>query len=89
MSCPEIGLQILSELNSKKMKIAKHYPDDFKLKVVRHYLESDEGYKRTSERFDLSNGSLVMKWVRKFGCKLPVLPEMSKPAKREKTGRSG
>lgn len=71
------------------MKIAKHYPDDFKLKVVHHHLESDEGYQQTSERFDLSNGSLVMQWVRKFGYKSTISPEISNPEKKEKPTDQG
>jgi transposase-like protein len=35
------------------MKIVKHYPDDFKFMVVRHYQESNEEYKKTAQRFNV------------------------------------
>ncbi|WP_345949017.1 transposase [Mucilaginibacter sp. PAMB04274] len=66
------------------MKIVKHYPDELKLKVVRYYLDSDEGYQKTAERFNLQYAATVMKWVRKFRGESTTQPEMSKPAKKEK-----
>lgn len=66
------------------MKIVKHYPNDFKLKVARHYLESDEGYKKTAQRFNVLYAAMVMRWVRKFSGNSTAQPNMSKPAKKEK-----
>jgi transposase-like protein len=67
------------------MKIVKHYPDDFKLMVVRHYQESDEGYKKTAQRFNVPYAAIVMRWVRKFSGNSTAQPDMSKPAKKEKS----
>ncbi|RFZ94866.1 transposase [Mucilaginibacter conchicola] len=66
------------------MKIVKHYPDELKLKLVRHYLDSDEGYKKTAERFNVPYAAMVMRWVRKFIGESTTQPGMSKPAKKEK-----
>jgi transposase len=66
------------------MKIVKHYPDDFKLMVVRHYQESDEGCRKVARRFNLPSPCMVMNWFRKFGGDHPSYPVMNKPEKKEK-----
>lgn len=48
------------------LKNVNYYPDDFKIKVVRHYLESDDGFNKTAKLFNLSCHALVRNWVLKY-----------------------
>lgn len=43
-----------------------YYPDEFKIKVVRHYLETDDGFVATAKKFNLSCHALVSNWLRKY-----------------------
>jgi transposase-like protein len=47
-------------------KSVNYYPDDFKIKVVRHYLESDDGFNKTAKLFNLSCHALVRNWLLKY-----------------------
>nr|MBI1229631.1 hypothetical protein [Cytophagales bacterium] len=49
------------------MKIVKHYSDDFKRKVVQHYLSSDDSMKTTAVKFNIAVAASVSQWLRKFG----------------------
>lgn len=44
-------------------KIVKRYPDDFKIKVVRHYLETDDSFTQTAQLFSVHNASIIRSWV--------------------------
>ncbi len=63
------------------MKILKHYSDDFKRKVVRHYLNSDDSMKTTAVKFNLASPATVNHWLRKFE-KESKIPIMDKPSKK-------
>ncbi|WP_162342696.1 transposase [Cyclobacterium salsum] len=65
------------------MKILKHYSDDFKREVVRHYLSSDDSMKTTAVKFNLAVPASVHQWVRKFETefKTPVMDKSSEKPK--------
>jgi transposase len=48
------------------MKDVKHYPDDFKLKVALHYLQTDDSYSETAKKFNLPGHKAVWDWVKRF-----------------------
>lgn len=65
------------------MRIVKYYSDDFKRRVVEHYLNSDDSMQTTADKFKLAVPASVSQWVRKFGTESGV-PIMDKtPQKPE------
>lgn len=62
------------------MKIVKHYSDDFKKKVVRHYLNSDDSMRTTAVKFNLAVSASVSQWLPKFGpeSKSPIMDQSPK-----------
>ena len=50
----------------------KPYPDEFKLKVVREYLNTDLGYEEIQQKYGLRSNDTISRWMRKFGLKTPA-----------------
>ncbi|HSI74413.1 MAG TPA: transposase [Lunatimonas sp.] len=67
------------------MKNVKHYSDDFKRKVVQHYLSSDDSMKTTADKFKITTAASINQWLRKFEkeTKSPIMDKSS-----EKPGSS-
>ena len=42
------------------------YTNEFKLEVVKHYIEQNHGYESTAKHFKIATISLVKLWVRKY-----------------------
>lgn len=66
-------------------KPVNHFPDDFKLKVVQEYLDTDCSQRELMSKYSLRGGSIITQWMRKFGLNLPnQFPEhMSKKGKEK------
>lgn len=60
-----------------------YYTLEFKLQVVRHYMETDDGFGLTSQLFKISGKATVAKWVTKYRDQI-ITSEMSKPVKKDK-----
>lgn len=52
------------------MKNVKTYPDDFKLIVVRHYLDTGAGLSSTAKKFKIPAPSTVRGWVNDYNAQL-------------------
>jgi transposase-like protein len=50
-------------------KKVNHYTDDFKLKVVQEYLNTDVGFMEVKEKYGLRSNKSIPDWMRKFGLK--------------------
>lgn len=61
------------------MKNVKHYSDDFKRKVVQHYLSSDDSMKTTADKFKITTAASINQWLRKFEkeTKSPIMDKSS------------
>lgn len=46
--------------------MGKYYKYEFKLKVVRKYLNSSLGYRALSKKYEISNKSLIERWVAQY-----------------------
>ena len=57
----------------------KVYPDEFKFKVAREYMETETSQEHLMKKFDISGKGCITNWVRKFG----LMPE---PAEKRKNG---
>ena len=66
------------------MKIVKYYSDDFKRKVVQHYLNSDDSSAKTAKKFGLGSHASILQWLRKFGEEFKT-PTMSPSPEKPKT----
>ena len=53
-------------------KKVNHYTDDFKLKVVQEYLNTDAGFMEVKEKYGLRSNKSIPDWMRKFGLKTPA-----------------
>jgi transposase len=49
------------------MKSVNHYPDDFKLKVIREVVSGQLTKEEARRKYLLGGKSAVLKWMRKFG----------------------
>jgi|APIni6443716594_1056825.scaffolds.fasta_scaffold1093156_1 transposase len=49
------------------MKSVNHYPDDFKLKVIREVVSGQLTKEAARRKYLLGGKSAVLKWMRKFG----------------------
>jgi len=54
----------------------KSYPDDFKLKVVQEYLNTDISYAAIQEKYGLNGNSYLSNWMRKFDLKKPTQQQL-------------
>ena len=54
----------------------KIYPDDFKLKVVQEYLNTDISYASIQEKYGLNGNSYLSNWMRKFDLKKPTQQQL-------------
>jgi transposase-like protein len=66
------------------MRIRKHFSDDFKKQVARHYLTSDDSLQTTADKFGVKVHASVLQWVNKFGGEFRPL-DMSKSPDKEKS----
>jgi len=48
-----------------------HYTDEFKLRVIQDYVNSDLGYEETMKKYGILGNSCISDWMRKFGFKSP------------------
>ena len=48
-----------------------HYTDEFKLRVIQDYVNSDLGYEETMKKYGILGNGCISNWMRKFGFKLP------------------
>ncbi|AVM33004.1 transposase [Staphylococcus saprophyticus subsp. saprophyticus ATCC 15305 = NCTC 7292] len=46
--------------------MGKHYKYEFKLKVVQEYLNSLLGYRALTKKYEISNKSLIERWVTQY-----------------------
>jgi len=53
-------------------KKVNHYTDEFKLKVVQEYLNTDAGFMEVKQKYGLRSNKSIPDWMRKFGLKTPV-----------------
>jgi transposase len=53
-------------------KRVNHYTDDFKLKVVQEYLNTDAGFMEVKAKYGLRSNKSIPDWMRKFGLKTPT-----------------
>lgn len=60
------------------MKSVNHYPDDFKLKVIREVVSGQLTKEEARRKYLLGGKSAVLKWMRKFGIE-------NKPISKETT----
>ena len=69
-----------------------HYTDEFKLKVVQEYLESDISGAALNRKYGIRGNSCISDWMRKFGIELPnkeqfeqhrIMAEEQKKTKQE------
>jgi transposase-like protein len=49
----------------------KRYPDEFKIKVVKEYLETDLSQAAIMEKYDIRGAGCIPNWIRKFGLQKP------------------
>jgi len=54
-----------------KVKV-NHYTDDFKLKVVQEYLQTDQSSKSIMEKYNIRGKQCIWNWMRKFGLSYPT-----------------
>lgn len=52
-------------------KKVNHYTDEFKLKVVQEYLNTDAGFMEVKQKYGLRSNKSIPDWMRKFGLKTP------------------
>lgn len=57
------------------MKSVNHYPDDFKLKVIREVLNGQLTKEAARRKYLLGGKSAVLKWMRKFGIENKPIPK--------------
>lgn len=62
MCTPKVGLKNLTLWGAFFM--GKHHKYEIKLKIVQEYLQGKLSYKRLAEKYNLSNESLIKRWVR-------------------------
>ena len=48
-----------------------HYTDEFKLRVIQDYVNSDLGYEETMKKYGILGNGCISNWMRKFGFKSP------------------
>jgi transposase len=69
-----------------------HYTDEFKLKVVQEYLETDIGRVELQKKYSIGGNNCISNWMRKFDIELPsksqfqqqrVMSEEQKKTKQE------
>jgi transposase-like protein len=48
-------------------RIVNQYSEEFKLKVVKEYLESDQSISSLMEKYEIRGSSCITNWIRKFG----------------------
>lgn len=53
-------------------KKVNHYTDEFKLKVVQEYLNTDAGFMEVKQKYGLRSNKSIPDWMRKFGLKTPA-----------------
>jgi transposase-like protein len=53
-------------------KKVNHYTDEFKLKVVQEYLNTDAGFMEVKQKYGLRSNKSIPGWIRKFGLKTPA-----------------
>jgi transposase-like protein len=58
------------------------FPDEFKLKVAREYMETEMSQVALLEKYNIRSSSSITNWVRKFG----LMPE---PDQKRKNGYQG
>ena len=67
-----------------------HYTDEFKLKVVREYLETDISRVELQKKYGIGGNNCISNWMRKFDIELPSKSQiqqqrvMSKEQKKTK-----
>lgn len=54
----------------------KRYPDEFKIKVVQEYLETDLSQAAIMEKYDIGGACCIPNWMRKFGLQKPFDQEI-------------
>lgn len=69
-----------------------HYTDEFKLKVVQEYLETDISREELKKKYGFGGNNSISNWMRKFGLELPsedqfqqqqIMAEEQKKTKQE------
>ena len=53
-------------------KKVNHYTDEFKLKVVQEYLNTDIGFMEVKQKYGIRSNKSLQDWMRKFGQKTPA-----------------
>lgn len=53
-----------------------HYTDEFKLKVVKEYLETNISQEELKSKYGFRGNSCIPNWMRKFGLKLPTKEQL-------------
>lgn len=48
-----------------------HFTDEFKLKVVQEYLQTDQSSKLIMEKYNIRGNQCIWNWMRKFGLSYP------------------
>jgi len=70
-------------------KKVNHYTDEFKLKVVQEYLNTDIGFMEVKQKYGLRSNKSIQDWMRKFGLKTPVQGQHElQNAMKEQIGRT-
>jgi len=70
-------------------KKVNHYTDEFKLKVVQEYLNTDIGFMEVKQKYGIRSNKSLQDWMRKFGQKTPVQGQHElQNAMKEQIGRT-
>lgn len=57
-----------------KRKSARHFDDDFRLRVLKDYYESGSSYSKIARKYGLSSGNIIQ-WERRYRDKCVSLPD--------------
>jgi transposase-like protein len=66
------------------MKSVNHYPDDFKLKVIREVISGEITKEAARRLYQLGGKSSVLNWMRKFGIEKASIPKSKTIMKEQK-----
>ena len=58
-----------------KLKVNR-FTDEFKLKVVQEYLNTDVSQRELKQKYDIGGKNCITIWMRKFGLKAPSKQQM-------------
>jgi transposase-like protein len=67
LSCPEMSLRKVNEMEKIIIEERRHYPEAFKHSVVKEYLAGGIGYRALLKKYDIRTSGSIARWKRQLG----------------------